>query len=636
MIYSIRTKMILAIGLPLLAVYLGMLGMEYRLGKRETLGRMGEYLRAVTSGRACRVDERFSSIAQVVRTTVDLLSLGNKPTEDQIVKILRQNISKKPGIFGMCLAYDAGAYEQGLRFFAPYVYRDSSGKGLNVTRIEPATGGYDYLQREWFTLAKGLKKPVWGEPYFDEGAGNVMMCTYSVPFYRQGEFTGVATADVSVEKIRQELENFQMDRGYCAIVSARGRFISHPEKTRVMKESLFSLAEQYHNAEFEQLGQEIIAGRQGIRRIYDPGMQEPVWVAYAPIQTTGWSLLAVMEEDEVMAPVHHRLMRELGILVAGLVAIVGIIVFVSVHITRPIGRLTRGARELAGGNMDVRVEGISSHDEIGDLAGTFNTMVSDLKANMDARVREESARKAVESELKVARAIQASLLPRIFPPFPDRKEFTLHAVNEPAKFMAGDFFDFFFVSEEVLAVVMADVSGKGVPAAMFMAVARTAIRSFTVPGKTPAEILKHVNDVMVRDNDNMMFVTVFYGFYNIRTGEVVYVNAGHNPPYVLRREGRLDTLQPTGPILSVLEDATYTHAQTRLEPGEVLVLFTDGVTEADREGELYGEERFETLLGSIADRPVENLCQEVIDAVVDYGGRELRDDVTVLALRRMV
>jgi sigma-B regulation protein RsbU (phosphoserine phosphatase) len=626
--------MILAIGLPLLAVYLGMLGMEYRLGKRETLDRMGDYLRAVTSGRACRVDERFSSGAQVVQTTVDLLSLGDKPTEDQIVKILRQNISKKPGIFGMCMAYDAGKYEPGRQFFAPYVYRDPSGKGLIATRIEPATGGYDYLQREWFTLPKRLKKAVWGEPYFDEGAGNVMMCTYSVPFYREGKFTGVATADVSVEKIRQELAKIQIDGGYCSIVSATGRFISHPDEKLVMKESLFSLAKQYNDSEFEKLGKEIIAGKQGTRRIFDPRTQEDVWVAYAPIQTTGWSLLAVMEEDEVMEPVYHRLMRELGILVTGLIVIIGIIVFVSVHITRPIGKLTRGTKELAEGNLDVQVEGVSSHDEIGQLAGTFNKMVSDLKANVDARVREESARKAVEGELKVARGIQASLLPRIFPPFPDRREFTLHAVNEPAKFMAGDFFDFFFINEETLAVVMADVSGKGVPAAMFMAVARTAIRSFTGPGQTPAEILKHVNDVMVRDNDNMMFVTVFYGFYNIRSGEFVYVNAGHNPPYVLRREGKLDTLQPTGPILSVLEDATYTNDQTRLEPGEVLVLFTDGVTEADRDGDLYGEERFEKLLGSIADRSVEKICQDIIDAVVDYGGKELRDDVTVLALRR--
>jgi len=282
----------------------------------------------------------------------------------------------------------------------------------------------------------------------------------------------------------------------------------------------------------------------------------------------------------------------------------------------------------------VKVSGVPRGDEIGRLAETFNTMVTELKANVEARIHEEAARKAVESELKVARGIQASLLPRIFPPFPDRKEFDLHAVNEPAKFIAGDFFDFFFINEDTLAVVMADVSGKGVPAAMFMAVARTAIRNFTVPGKSPAQILKHVNDVMAKDNDNSMFVTLFYAFYNVRTGGLTFANAGHNPPYILRREGGLDKLMPTGPILSVFDDAEYTDSHAAMNPGEVLVLFTDGVTEANKNGELYGEKRFEPLLLSLLNLKVETICQTIIDTVIDFGGRELGDDVTLLALRR--
>lgn len=634
MICSIRTRMILAIGVPLLVVYLAILGMECHLGKKEALDRMRDYLRVLTSGRACNVDVQFSSAAQVVRTTMDMLSLGGKPTEDQIVNILRRNISRNARIFGMCMAYDVGKYKADRKLFAPYVWREPSGQGLGVTKIEPESGGYDYTQREWFAEPKRLGRPIWGEPYFDDGAGNVMMCTYSVPFYRQGEFTGVATADVSVETIRQELSKIEIGGGYCAIISAAGTFISHPDESLVMKESLFHLAETYHYPVLGELARAMIEGKQGTQRIYDHRTKEHVWVAYAPIHTTGWSLMAVIAEDQVMMPVYDRLMRNVGILVAGLVVIGVILVFMSVHITHPIGRLTRVTKELAGGNLDVRVEGIHSHDEIEQLAITFNKMVGDLKESVDARVREESARKAVERELKVAREIQTSLLPRDFPPFPDRKEFTLHAINEPAKFIAGDFFDFFFINDEILAVVMADVSGKGVPAAMFMAVARTAIRSFTVPGKMPAEILKHVNDVMVRDNDNMMFVTVFYGFYNIRTGELVFANAGHNPPYVLRSGGGLDTLKPTGPILSVLDDAQYTNDRTVVHPGDALVLFTDGVTEAERNDELYGEPRFEKLLLSIAQHPVGQICQEVIDAVVEYGGSELRDDVTILALRR--
>lgn len=626
---SIRTKLIAAIGVPLVAVYLGMLALEYRLGKREALARMEAYLTAVTSNNARAMEVRFSTAAQVARTTAELLSLRPVTTREEVEAILRWNVAANEEIYGSSMAFEPGSFAAEGRFFAPYVCRD--GTGLRVTNIEPGQG-YDYTVWDWFLLPKLLGKSAWSDPYYDEGAGNVLMCTHSAPFYRAGKFWGVVGVDVSVARIRQAL--LSIDKGYCSIVSGTGTFISDPREELVMKESVFSLAEWHGSTELAALGREMLAGKRGVRRLTGVWSGEPMWVVYAPIPSTGWSMLSVVPEAAVLAPVYDRLARQLGVLLAGLVVLAGVILLVSITLTRPITRLAGVTRELAKGNLDAVVTGVTSRDEIGQLATTFNRMVADLKVNVAARVQEESARKAVESEVKVARAIQASLLPRRFPPFPERKEFDLHAVNEPAKIIAGDFFDFFFIDDDTLALVMADVSGKGVPAAMFMAVTRTAMRNFTAPGKTPGQILKQVNDVMTRDNDHDMFVTVFYGFYNVRTGDLDYANAGHNPPYVIRRGGGLDMLGPTGTILAAFEETEYMDRRVRLDPGDVLVLFTDGVTEANNGGPLYGTTAFERLLLDIGGQPVEEICQTVTRTVSEYSGHELRDDVTLLVLRR--
>ncbi|MBM3890183.1 MAG: serine/threonine-protein phosphatase, partial [Verrucomicrobia bacterium] len=217
----------------------------------------------------------------------------------------------------------------------------------------------------------------------------------------------------------------------------------------------------------------------------------------------------------------------------------------------------------------------------------------------------------------------------------DRTEFDLHALNEPAEYVAGDFYDFFFVNDHVLALVMADVSGKGMPAALLMAVARTAIRNFAVLGQTPGAILKHLNDMLTQDNPDNMFVTVFCAHYHVGTGELRYANAGHLPPYILRRGGRLETLDETDPLAGGFAGVTYRDHAARLEPGEVLVTFTDGVTEAHAgPGELLGEKRFEDLLRSAAFEPVEQINKTVLRTVLDWSQNALPDDVTLLSLRR--
>ncbi|MCZ6860269.1 MAG: SpoIIE family protein phosphatase [Alphaproteobacteria bacterium] len=240
------------------------------------------------------------------------------------------------------------------------------------------------------------------------------------------------------------------------------------------------------------------------------------------------------------------------------------------------------------------------------------------------------------AELNVAHDIQMSMVPLIFPAFPDHDEFTVFAVLEPAREVGGDFYDFFFIDEDRICVCIGDVSGKGVPAALFMAVAKTLIKSRARDDLSTASILTHVNDELSADNKENMFVTLFIGIANIRSGEVIYTNAGHNPPYVRRADGSLKRLDERhGPVIGAMEGMVYGEDSVKLAPADILFLYTDGVTEAmDGDDTLFSDERLEGVLEAVDGVTAENAVTKTVAAVKEFEGEtEQTDDVTVLAFQ---
>jgi sigma-B regulation protein RsbU (phosphoserine phosphatase) len=239
----------------------------------------------------------------------------------------------------------------------------------------------------------------------------------------------------------------------------------------------------------------------------------------------------------------------------------------------------------------------------------------------------------------VAKEIQQAILPRIFPPFPENaSQLDIAASMNAAKDVGGDFYDFFRIDENRIGFVIADVSGKGVPAAIFMAVSRTLIRSTGIRGAGAAECMGYSNDLLSNESVNSMFVTVFYGIYNIQTGEVTYTNAGHNPPYLIKADGSIEQLPLSKNIVAgVFESFEFSEDTLQLEHGDMLLLYTDGVTEAtDIELKEYGEKRLEELIKQNAKAD----CQTMIDVVKSdvkafAGEAEQSDDITLLALKRL-
>jgi sigma-B regulation protein RsbU (phosphoserine phosphatase) len=248
----------------------------------------------------------------------------------------------------------------------------------------------------------------------------------------------------------------------------------------------------------------------------------------------------------------------------------------------------------------------------------------------------EIANKRMGDELNIGRQIQMSMIPLKFPPFPDHDEFSIFAALEPAREVGGDFYDFYFLDEERLCVSIGDVSGKGVPAALFMAMAKTLIKSRAYDDRSTASILTHVNAELSTNNANSMFVTIFVAVININTGELLFTNAGHDPPYIKRRDGTLQRLdQRHGPVIGALEGMVYKEDKDIMAPGDLLIVFTDGVTEAmDVEDQLFSEARYTEVLGRTKADDPESIVGITLAAIEKFtGGAEQSDDITILALQ---
>ena len=276
--------------------------------------------------------------------------------------------------------------------------------------------------------------------------------------------------------------------------------------------------------------------------------------------------------------------------------------------------------------------------DLDDLSRTIEKAAEQI-AYIKAREKEHRELAGIKGDLAVAREIQQAILPRVFPPFPEEVEhMDIAASMNAAKDVGGDFYDFFRIDADRIGFTIADVSGKGVPAAIFMAVSRTLIRATGIRGVTASECITYINGLLAKESVNYMFVTVFYGIYNCRTGEVTYANAGHNPPYVMRADGSLETLPMSKDLVAgVIDDYQFTEETLHLEPGDTLLLFTDGVTEAtDTKENEYGEERLSMLLSHSSKLT----CQEIVDKVkadvkAFAGEAEQSDDITLLALKRL-
>ena len=347
-------------------------------------------------------------------------------------------------------------------------------------------------------------------------------------------------------------------------------------------------------------------------------------------QQEGYTIVAVMPQSEA------ALSRNVAVSVTTAMQIVifsalFIMIFVLVKklVVDNILKINGSLAAITDGKLDTVVD-VRSHEEFAALSDDINSTVDTLKRYIsDAEAR-------IDAELAFAKAIQHSAIPTVFPPYPNRKEFEIQACMYTAKEVGGDFYDFYFVDEDTLAFLIADVSGKGIPAAMFMMTAKTLLKSYAESGMGVAEVLTQANNKLCESNEAGMFVTVWMGYLNTRTGEVTYANAGHNPPFIRHGDGSVEMIKSRpGLVLAGMEGIRYRANTVQLKPGDLLYLYTDGVTEAtDVANNLYGEARLQAVLQQKNVGDVKTVCRQVKENVdIFVGDAPQFDDITMLALK---
>ena len=513
----------------------------------------------------------------------------------------------------------------------------------------------DAKERPWYIGAKDTEKAFLTGAVKDVHTPKLgIMC--GVPVYRNGEFVAVAGGGMYLDEIQKLVESVDLGAsGDACIINANGEVLFSTRDSG----SLVPIIDggdirQHGDADLARISNKVIIGETGVELMEID--DENCYVAYAPLNTVQWALLLIMPQVVVDAP-NIQLQEALKVLqtqvteqtnhmmynteVLLMLVIIFAVILALIHsfnlsssIVEPITKLTEEVQKIQGNNLDFEWT-MDTGDETQVLAESFDSLTERMKQYIDHIQHITAEREKIAAELSLAEKIQYSALPHTFPPFPERNEFDLYASMDPAREVGGDFYDFFLIDDDHLGLVIADVSGKGIPGALFMMTSMVMIRNNAMAG-LPVDVILHKTNIGIcRNNSEEMFVTVWMGILEISTGIMTCANAGHEYPMIKKPDGSFEMFKDKhGLVIGAMEGVSYTSYQLKLEPGTKIFVYTDGVPEAtNMDKKLFGTDRALEALNNDPDASPEVLLKKVTSAIDEFvGPAEQFDDVTMLAI----
>ena len=553
---------------------------------------------------------------------------SNMDSPGHVFNSLEKILEINQNLIGCFAAFEPDYFKGQGRWFEAYAYHADS------TRIEKQQIGspsHDYFNGVWYQRGLALDRNDDGyltDLYYDNSVKSSMFCSYVVPLFDpQGNKVGVYGIDIdfqwldellheTVEQVKKEFffddDSPDSDGTYFSIqiLDSNGNRIAGSDSIDI------SILKNRQDRITEDFGMYDLQGT-------------PYYVNTSKIGQTGWTLVVFQ---------HREMVFFWGVVLATVIlffmSIGGIVIFIFTsrsirRATKPLAFLSRSAREVAKGNFNTTLPTFKHNDEVAQLRDSFGIMQQSLTQYIEELKKTTAAKATIMSELNVAHSIQMSMLPKTFPAFPDRRDIDLYASLTPAKAVGGDLYDF-FIHDEKLFFCIGDVSGKGVPASLVMAVSRTLFRNISAHTDKPSHIVETMNVNICDGNENCMFVTLFVGVLDLSTGHLRYCNAGHDAPFINDSLLPCDSNLPIG----VAAELKYTEQETTIPRGTTLFLYTDGLTEAENAcQEHFGMKRITDVITGFEGSPQE-LIEAMVAAVHQYVGEtEQSDDLTMLAFK---
>lgn len=613
-----------------LIVFATIMGLFYKYSHEKVTNYAIERTHGLLSNIATEITNQLGSVETTINQSVWILE-ENIHQPDSLHYIITSIIKNNPLIVGSGIAFIPDYYKEKGKYFMPYVSFSSN----KITYQILGSPNYDYPCMDWYLIPKMLKQDYWSEPYYDDGGGNIIMSTYSKPLYNnQGELYAIFIASISLSQFTDNISLMKpYPTSYTYLLSRNGSFLTHEDRSKILNETVFAESFATDNRAQEQIGHDMLAGQTGTMRFNNLGTDS--YAFYTAIPETGWSVCTVCPSRIILQELDSTSRKIIYTFLIGILILFIIVYSIIRRLVRPLEQFSQSAREIATGRFDVTLPQVYSKDEIKDLHDSLAYMQKSLSAYVNELKETTAHKERIESELSIAREIQMGMIPKIFPPYPDRNDVDLHAILHPAKEVGGDLYDFYMDGNR-LYFLIGDVSGKGVPASLFMAITRSLFRTLSHQVDSPAKIVTEMNNSISNSNESNMFVTLIVGILDLSTGKMKICNAGHNPPILIHPDKHVSFLEfPTQIFVGVIDSSTYTDTEITLEKGSKLFLYTDGVTEAENaEKELYGDEKLQKLLSDNASSDVRTIVNVIVTSIADHVQEaEASDDLTILLIQ---
>ena len=570
--------------------------------------------------------------AEVASNMIEWLVMRHPDRPDSMFVYSEAALKENPDFFNCSIAFEPYFFEKYGRYFSAYSKRN----GDSIRTMQGGSDSYQYFYMDWYLMPKLLDKMCWTEPYMDlDVATNTkeMLTSYCNPIVdKEGKFLGVVNIGLSLSWLSNTISAVKpYPNSYSIMVGHGGTYFVHPDTTKLLNETLFTETLEREDTVKTALGHAMQRGEEGMRQLNVDGVDS--YVFYKPLGQTGWSMAIVCPESDIFGGFDRLQRTVMTIVTVGLLLMLFFFIRIITSELRPLRRLAQEAETIASGQFDTKLPDFKRTDEIGQLSHSFGNMQNSLVSYIEELKTTTAQKASIESELNVASSIQMSMLPSVFP---NREGLDMYASMTPAKEVGGDLYGYLLIDDS-LYFCLGDVSGKGVPASLFMAQVTRLFRTLANQQMPPAEICTRMNDALSGDeNPTNMFVTMFIGLVDLKTGHLSFCNAGHNPPIIGGGESHGDFLKMlTNFPIGVLPDLEFQGEEISSIKGRPLFIYTDGLNEAEnKEHDQFGDDHLLDILRNThfdsARQVIETLAAEVEH---HRGGADPNDDLTMMCLR---